>query len=498
MLAGAAADGTWGKALGALVFFVLAAGFLIAQIRSAGGARGAASSLYRPPAPAPMGPTASLLRMIGRGDRNLLDLLPAKAYRAGMTELGASRRGILVVNDPDLVGMILADPGGIFPKNDLMVSALEGLVGDSMFVTSGANWRRQRRMIDPAFSLMRINRAFPAMEAAIAVEEARLDALAAAGSAFSLDAAMSGLTADIICRTIFSKSLESATAREVFVAFAAFERSVASVEIGRLLWGRPFDKVPQPERVLAACRTIRRHVGDLIDERVAHGFEAADDIAKAVIEAVDPETGARFSREELIDQIGVFFLAGHETTASALTWAFFMLARQPAVVARMRAEIGALAGEDALTLDHVKRLSLCRNVFREALRLYPPITFIPRVALADATIGGRRVQRGTMIMIAPWALHRHEIHWRAPDRFDPDRFAPEREGELTPGAYLPFGLGPRICVGAGFATVEATLILARIVRRFDIEALAPDAVRPVARLTTRPAEEIMCRVRRLP
>ncbi|MBX9884988.1 MAG: cytochrome P450, partial [Novosphingobium sp.] len=133
--------------------------------------------------------------------------------------------------------------------------------------------------------------------------------------------------------------------------------------------------------------------------------------------------------------------------------------------------------------------------FKESMRLYPPITFIPRVAAEATTIGRYKVKRGAMIMIAPWTIHRHEKLWRDPHRFDPDRFLPEREHEMVPGAYLPFGFGPRICVGAAFATLEATLILARLFRRFDVHPLEPGKVEPVARLTTRPKHEIMAQAR---
>jgi cytochrome P450 len=325
------------------------------------------------------------------------------------------------------------------------------------------------------------------------VAERALDARAAAGEAVSLDKTMAHLTADIICRTIFSTSLESRIARDVFDDFLIFERSCANVDLGRLLFGKPFDAVPQPPAVVEACARIRRHIGDMLDQRLAAGAEAKDDIVAAVIAARDPETGAPFTREELIDQIGVFFLAGHETTASSLTWAFFILSRGPDTVARIRAEIEAVAGEGPIRMEHAKRLVFTRNVFRETMRLYPPLTFLPRVASAPTKIGRHNVARGTMVMVSPWTIQRHEKLWAAPDRFDPDRFSPERAEDAVPGSYIPFGLGPRVCVGAAFATIEATLILARLVRRYDVETLAPEAVRPVARLTVRPEREIMAR-----
>jgi cytochrome P450 len=438
---------------------------------------------------------ASLLRVMMAREKDLLSLLPDEAYTMRIGALGASRRGIVLVNAPDLVTQVLNDADEVFPKSDLFVGALEGLVGNSIFVSHGDTWRRQRRMVDPAFSHMRINRAFDSMTAAVNDYEEELAGHAAAGDPFSLSAAMTHLTADVITRTIFSRSLAFQTSRDVFETFALFERSVANTDLKQLLLGKPFAHIEQPPPVQAACRTIRDHIGSMLDPRMAPGAPTEDDIVGACIEARDPETGARFTREELIDQIGVFFLAGHETTASALTWAFFILSQQPDIVARMRAEIEAVAGDGPVTLEQTKRLSLVRNVFRETLRLYPPISFIPRVALKDTRIGERSIRKGTMVMISPWTIHRNTTLWRDADRFDPDRFLPEREREVPAGAYVPFGFGPRICVGAAFSTIESTLILARFVRRFDFETISAASVRPFARLTARPAEEVMIRVR---
>jgi cytochrome P450 len=168
----------------------------------------------------------------------------------------------------------------------------------------------------------------------------------------------------------------------------------------------------------------------------------------------------------------------------------------PAVRERLLAEIKRVAGDDPVSFEHVREMTYVRNVFRETLRLYPPITFMPRVALEDARIGGRKVKRGALIMISPWVMHRHLSLWKDPDAFDPDRFSPEREAELPEWGYIPFGQGPRICVGQAFAHTEAVLMLAELLRRYDFEPLAPGTVRPVARLTTRPETQILCRIRR--
>jgi cytochrome P450 len=444
--------------------------------------------VFIPPRPKSLPALAALIRAGIRRDGNLIALLPAEVYRKPSAWIGWSRRGILIVNDPALLREVMADSAGIFPKNDLFTGALEPLIGDSIFTSHGATWRRQRAMIDPAFGHMKLTRAFVAMQAAVDAYEGRLDEAAASGTPISLDVAMGELTADVITRTVFSAPLASATAREVFESFSFFERTVAHVAISRLIFDPPFKRIPHQQAVLQACVRIRAALGALVDAHTA----ARGDIAGDVMAARDRATGQGFTREELIDQLGVFFLAGHETTASALTWAFFIAATQPHIAARIRAE----AGEASIGFEQVRALPYTRNVFRETLRLYPPITFIPRVAMRAARIGRHRVKRGTMIMVAPWVIQRHHLYWPNPDAFDPDRFAPEREARIVPGTFLPFGLGPRICVGAAFATTEATLILARLLRRFDFEVMDAGKVRPIARLTTRPIDQVMVRVRR--
>ncbi len=458
-------------------------------------ARDCTVAAYIPPKPLSLWSVIALIRVLWRGDGNLLELLPAAAYHFDVGNLGYSRRSTVLFNDPELVKQIMKDADGIFPKSDLMVNALEPLIGESIFVTDGDKWRRQRAMVDPAFSQLRIGHAFAAMRAAVDDYQQRLDALADSGEPFSLDLAMSHLTADIICRTVFSTSLDSQVAMEVFEDFTVFERSVAQVDIMRLILAPAWSDAPQPPAVLEACARIRSHLGTLVDSHLAPGADY-NDIASAVIEARDADTGAAFSREELIDQLGVFFLAGHETTASVLTWVFYILAAQSETLSRLREENREVVGDGQVEFSQLRQLPFTRAVFRETLRLYPPITFMPRVALQATRIGPRKLKRGALVMIAPWTLHRHSQYWKEPHAFDPDRFLPENEGELVPGAYIPFGQGPHTCVGAGFAQAESALIITRLASRYDFEVLDGDKVRPAARLTTRPARQIMCRVKR--
>ena len=475
-----------------------------------------ATSLYRPPAPTPSSPLRSLLRVIRQGDGDLLSLVPEEAYREPLTWLGYSRRSILLINDTDLCREVLHDKQGIFPKNDLMVGALEGLVGNSLFVSSGDTWRRQRQMIDPAFSQLRINAAFASMACAVDDYQGILDDHVNQQSTFSLDKAMSHLTADIICRTIFSQPLSSDIAGDVFNDFLLFERSVASVDLKQLIFGKPWASINQPAPVVAACERIRRHIGTMLDPRLdkrtddnsdgnkdddkaGNSDGNMDDIVAAIIAACDAQTGEQFTREELIDQIGVFFLAGHETTASVLTWVFFILAQQPAVAQRIADDVQRVTDGEEIRMEHIRQLPYVRNVFREVLRLYPPITFLPRVALQATTIADKRVKRGAMIMISPWTAHRNAMLWNNADRFDPERFSHDEKAdapgyEADKGTHMSFGIGPRVCIGASFATTEATLIIAKLAQRYEFHCQNTDTVRPVARLTTRPAFEIVMKI----
>ncbi|MEM6774864.1 MAG: cytochrome P450 [Pseudomonadota bacterium] len=455
----------------------------------------AASATYIPPKPHSLAALPALARVLWNGDGNLLELLPAAAYRFAVGNLGYSRRSTVLFNDPELVRFILRDPNGLFPKSDLMVNALEPLIGESIFVTDGEKWRRQRAMIDPAFSNLRISLAFSAMQAAVNTYLEELERLAHSGDEFSLDKAMSQLTADIICRTVFSTSLDTGIAHDVFEDFTVFERSVAQVDLKHLIFKPAWSSAPQPPAVLEACERIRRHLAALIDPHLAADAEF-DDIASAVIGARDRITGEPFSREELIDQLGVFFLAGHETTASALTWLFYICAERPEIVARIRAEVDREIGDAEVGFEQLRRLPYVRAVFRETLRLYPPITFMPRVALKDTTIGPRRLPRGALVMISPWTLHRHRDYWPDAHAFRPERFLPENDDALVDGAYIPFGQGPHTCVGAGFAQTESLLIVAELLRRFDFKSVDRGTVRPAARLTTRPREQVYCQVTR--
>ena len=447
-------------------------------------------NLYRPPAPTPIGAVPALLRSIFTLDRDLLKLMPDTAYHTKVERFGLSRRGIVLIADPALVRQVMVDEVDAFPKNDLMVNALAPLINDGLFVSSHEVWRRQRKLVEPAFSHIRVQTAFEKMQHAVDTCEDRLTANVRRGEPFNLDRMLAQLTADIVFRTIFSKSLEDDKAAQFFDAWATFQRSVSEIRLSQLILRRAWDTPPQSTAVATSAAVIRQHIDQMVAERTSGTATGFNDICEDILTAEDPDSGDRFGLEEAADQIAVFFIAGHETTASVLTWCFFILSQQPDHVAELRREIEDLKQDGAVTFETVKRLSKTRNAFLEALRLYPPLGFIPRVSLNDTELGGLRIQRGTMVIVSPYILHRHHALWRNPDRFDPSRFERDTENRFTSGAFIPFGLGPRVCVGSSFAMMEATLILARLIDRFEFTSVAPDRVQPVCQLSIRPAEDI--------
>ena len=457
---------------------------------------------FCPAYPPPRKSRASGLLMFLSARRSWLDALYERSYRMQMGEVHLPGLDLYMVNEPGLVRQVMTEQVERFPKSALLGRALRPLLGESIFTTNGAQWRRQRDMMDPAFAQARLNVAFPVMRAATDAMLARLATLSD-GAEYDVEIEMTHVTADIIFRTIFSVPMEGADARRVFEAFARFQAQVPRLMMPSIFGVRwlvwPWDAWKGRQ----AARDIRGLLETLIRPR----FDAARagqphphvDILAAFLDARDPDSGAPFGFDELVDQVAMLFLAGHETSASALTWACHLLANAPDVQQRLHDEVVQHCGERVPELADIKALTLTRNVFREALRLFPPVGFMAR----QASTGGcplhmrdKTVPDGATVVVAPWLIHRHRQWWSHPDAFDPDRWDGERDRDATRHAYLPFGMGQRVCLGAAFALQEATLILARLVRQYRLEAVPGHVPRPVGRLTIRSANGVRLQLHR--
>ncbi len=441
-----------------------------------------------PPKPAARAGRVSLLRYLRLFRTDILSAQPAHLYRARMAEFRTPFFRSFLVNEPALVDLVLRERPDDFPKSSRVGEGLRPLLGQSVFLTNGEAWKRQRRIIDPAFEGGRLREAFPAM-----LEAARAAVARMPRGRVEVEAETSHAAADVIFRTLFSLPIESAVAQAVFRAFRAHQRSQPILNLGAFLPLPRWMPRLHRRRTRQTAREIRALVARLTEARAAEiaAGTAPDDLATKIMTTPDPLTGTRFATAEMVDQVAIFFLAGHETSASALAWALWLLAADPAAQDRVAAE-GATLGEAPAFAD-LARLGFTRDVFREALRLYPPVPMMVRAAARPERFRDRAVPQGAQIVLSPWHLHRHERHWSEPDAFDPGRWSRPETRDSARAAYLPFSAGPRVCPGAGFAMAEGTLLLATLVGAFRFVPVAP-APLPVAHLTVRGRDGIWLQV----
>ena len=452
---------------------------------------------FCPVYPPPRKSMASRWWMFFRAQHSWFDSLSERSYRMKMGEVHLLGTHVYMVNEPPLVRRVLVDKAADYPKHRLLGEALAPLLGESIFTTNGAQWRRQREMMNPAFEQARLNAAFPRMlEAAQALRE-RLAALPD-GAVHDVEIEMTHVTADIIFRTIFSKPMEGDDARRIFQAFARYQalaqRTVLPAIYG-LRWLVPFWQRRASERAAAEIRGL---LAGLIRPRFdAHrgGCPAThSDILESFLEARDKANGEPFGFEELLNQVAMLFLAGHETSASALTWALHLLANAPDLQQRAAEEVDRVVGAGGLSPEHLRELEFTRQVFRETLRLFPPVGFYAREADAPDSMRDKQLAVGSAVIISPWLIHRHRELWERPDEFDPDRFATASGRESMRGAYLPFSMGPRVCIGATFALQEAAVVLAMLLQTHRFEPAPGHVPQPVGRLTVRSGNGVLLKI----
>ncbi len=439
--------------------------------------------------PVPLKNKSSLLRLFFRARRSWLDVLFERSYAMKMGHVHLPAADIFMVNQPDLVRRILIEQSEHFPKHGLLGRILKPLLGESIFTTNGAQWRRQRSMLDPAFEQARLRVVFARMNSATDALEMRLDRLAG-GKVTAMAVEMTHVTAAIIFRPILSRSLDSAEALRIFEAFVRFQAIAPSLTLG-ILYRLPDWLVSGSgrRRSREAAQEIRGMLAQFIrtryDAHQAGQAAAEDDILGSLLSAVDATEGTPFGFEELVDQVAMLFLAGHETSASALSWSLYLIASHPEIQQAMHEQAVAVLGEREPEFSDIKKMDLIGNVFRETLRLYPPVGFIGRETARREVMRDKVMRPGSSVVIAPWLIHRHRELWERPDEFDPYRYDTDSAKASLKSAYLPFGLGPRVCIGAAFAMQEAVLILARLVRRYRFEYLPEHEPKPIGRLTIR-------------
>ncbi|WP_304190734.1 cytochrome P450 [Lentibacter algarum] len=419
-----------------------------------------------------------MLKSLAAARNNVLSIIP---YIATQQPVVSGTTGVRwhMLMDPDAIRRVLLEELENYPKSDVTKNLLRPAIGESLFIAEGAHWRWQRRAAAPVFSHRNVSALAPVMSAAAEASLARIEA--ADKCASDIYAEMVRATFDITASVTLSGSALFSS-DEVHRAIDAYIAAAGKLSLFDIL-GLPM-WVPRPSRVMAGAslKQMKTIADDAVNSRRSAGAGDVPDLLDLLLEGEDPETGRSMSTAELRDNLLTFIVAGHETTALTLAWAFYLCAFDQDVQDKARAEAqSALLGRTATAAD-LPNLPYCRMIIDEALRLYPPAALVSRTAQAPDTLAGREVKKGDTVMIPIYALHRNALLWDDPDAFRPERFAekPQRY------AYLPFGDGPRICIGASFALQEAVIILATLLakRRFSpVKGKTPD---PVMILTLRP------------
>jgi cytochrome P450 len=399
---------------------------------------------------------------------------------------------LVMIAHPDAVEHVLRSGRDNYVKGSVY-DGTRMLLGNGLVTSEGALWRRQRELANPAFRPAKLQQYLAVMA------ECTQDLAAAwqrADHAEPVDAQreMARLTMAIVGRTLFGLDLSRQSER----AAAAFSAALAA--IGRRgpgslqlpLW------LPTPGnlRFQRTLHELDAMVFEVIERfRAGQAQNADGTLLGAYLESRSPVTGLGMGDRQLRDEVITLYLAGHETTASLLSWALYLLGRYPEIQARVRAEVDALPSDGVPSLEQLKGLQYTSQVINEVLRLYPPAWTIARNAVADDSVMGYRVVRGAIVLISPYFAHRQEEFWPEPERFDPGRFTPAEVAGRHPFAYFPFSLGPRSCIGMQFSLHEARLVLAILLRRFEIHSTGGDEVGTCAAGTLRPAGELKVRLK---
>jgi unspecific monooxygenase len=440
-----------------------------------------AAALFIPPQP-PI-PTAELpffgfLRAVRS---NALTMWTEAAYQEDVLVRRFLGRSNMLLNAPDAIHRVLVDNPGNYRRSPASIRILRPITGKGLLLSEGEDWRHQRRTIAPALAPR--NLPMLARHIVISAQEAVATLAAQAGQPVDLLAAMQNLALDIAGRSMFSLEMRQ---------YGAPMRRLLTEYGVRYAQPHLFDMVLPPSiptlRDLGRWRFQRDWMG-LMEQimRVRQAAAPSDtprDLFDLLLAARDPESGEGFSPTQLRDQVATMILAGHETTAVTLFWSLVLLSGAPDEQQCVAEEVRQFDIAPDTAMDVTPRLVRTRAVISEALRLYPPAFTIVRQAIRPDRAGAIDIPRGSVLMIAPWVLGRHRRFWRDPDAFDPSRFLPGAS-PIPRFAYLPFGAGPRVCVGAQFALTEATLVLAAIIRAFKVSSDEPAPV-PVAIVTTQP------------
>jgi cytochrome P450 len=442
-----------------------------------------------PPRIEPPTRALSLLETLRAARRNVLEIIPGLSYVQPMVSGRLGSRWHMV-QDPGALRRIFLDNVDNYPKSEVMLRMLRPAVGDSLFTSEGDSWRWQRRTVAPVFAPRNVIALAPVMTATAERTAQRLARSGGrSGMAAEMVSEMFSATFDVICDVALS-GREHFDAQVYGQAIIRYFETVGRASVLDFLHVPNW--MPRPGAILGkgSVRTMHAMVARAIEERrrtVAAGVtRATDDLLDHMLKAEDAETGRRMTPEELLHNMQFFIVGGHETTALTLSWALLLLAGDGQAQERVRAEAREALGDAPAGAEHIALTPYVNQVIEEAMRLYPPVGLLARNVRRPDLLAGREVLPNDTLFMPIFALHRHRMWWDDPDVFDPDNFAPEKTAKRDRYLYLPFGAGPRVCVGANFAMMQAHIILATLLARFRFTPGEGPPPVPTMSMTVRP------------
>ncbi len=438
---------------------------------------------FAPARPRPHAKRLGPLDLILTAKRNLISLWQVNDYKSTSGQIRIFGRQVFLANSPETVKHVMATRHDNYErKSPQMRRALEYLLGDGLFISDGETWKRRRPLVSDIVHKNRVPSFGQTMEAVTLAMADRWRARSA-GEPFNVLTEMAELTAEIISRAVFGNHLGPQAAHEAVDAFTRYQGLIDNFNLGYFLGadeGLPVFRGPRLRRSVAQ---LDRVIGKVVSDHLAgHGDHNSMVDLLVRRQQKSPDLGLDVSA--LRNEAATIFMAGHETTAATLTWAWYLLSNAPWVEEAILAELVTVCGDRTPTVADVPRLDWCRAVIEETLRLYPPVPILARQAKAADQIAGVDIDPAALIVVVPWLLHRAVGLWAQPERFMPERFLTQRPAPYT---YIPFAVGPRICAGLAFGLTESILCLAILVQQFRVRVVEGTKVQPASRLTLRPA-----------
>jgi cytochrome P450 len=444
-----------------------------------------AATRPRPSAPRPRAGRPGLVATIRALRTNPITAFPEEAYQAPILEIGRLRK-LMLVNDPDEIEHVLVGNAANYRKSLQQQRRLRPALGDGLLTAEGAEWHGARRIAAPLFNPGAVALlAEDMLEAAAVMRDRWLDRFQPERP-IDLAAEFQRLTYEIVSRTVFSGALDQDRAR-VHANMAIYFDTFGRIDLASLFNLPAWVPTQAALRARPALAVFRSIVDRIVAQRVADPEREASDLLDRLMRSPVPPTGKVMAPVAVADNVLTFLAAGHETTGNALAWILYLLALFPDVETAVTDELLSVVGDRPSRREALDNLVFTRAVVNEALRLYPPAPFMGREALGCDDLAGRRIEKGTQVLISPWIVHRHRRLWDDPEDFRPERFMPPKDRDIPRGAFIPFGLGPRVCIGRSFAVQEILVVLATILPMFHFRLLDAQSVSPEARITLRPA-----------